>query len=461
MHGFKTVKADGKLVSFIGEIKVLAETKEWYQKVELWLLNDETNRNNWRYENLDAHKHLFAGTPILVAYVGNKIGDGHNFTKVRNPDGSTTASFISATAERIVGYFKQDSDIRIEMKDGKKWIVGTGYIWKWYAQELVAKLKEQGLEGMPISIETLIDEKKMYMDGSTEVYPKWQVLGTTILGLDVAPAVADANIRALSALGSKEVREITLRVASEQQEKAKQNNPQKEVKNQKGVKKPMLKAKDLETKFPDFTVLAVNGKNVALLSKTGIPAISTAEKNGDEIIIGAKTEVAVNAVFGAGDNLVEVPLDTIIEQLNAKIVELETEAAKEKKEKETALNALEAMQKAEKARRQSAVKEAIKNHLAEIKANTGADISENECDSLMTDEKIAEYSECIDKDGNFCGDVQACKDLDMLCMQKLVEAGKMKNNANKSKYAWDIAKDKGTDKPADSGMKSAIANILN
>lgn len=457
MNTFKTVKADGKLVSFIGEIKVLAETKEWYQKVELWLLNDETNRNNWRYENLDAHKHLFAGTPILVAYVGNKIGDGHNFTEVRNPDGSTTASFISATAERIVGYFKQDSDIRIEIKDGKKWIVGTGYIWKWYAQELVAKLKEQGLEGMPISIETLIDE--MYMDGSTEVYPKWQVLGTTILGLDVAPAVADANIRALSALGSKEVREITLRVASEQQEKAKQNNPQKTNK-EKGVKKSMLKAKDLDAQFPNFTVLALNGKNVALLSDKGVPHISTAEKNGDEIVIGAKTEIAVNAVFGQDENKVEVPLDTITEKLNAKIASLESAVEKEKKEKETALNALETMQKAEKIRRQKAVKEAIKNHLAEIKANTGADIADNECDNLMTDEKIAEYAECEDKDGNFCGDVQACKDVDCACMAKIMEAGKLKKNAKKSKFAWEIGEEEGEKTPAKNGISTSIANIL-
>ena len=458
MNKFKTVNAEGKLVSFQGEIRLLAETKEWYQKVELWLLNDKTNRNNWRYENLDEHKHLFAGTPLLVAYVGNKIGDGHNFEEVRNADGSVTASFISATAERVVGYFKDESDIRIEVKDGKKWIVGTGYIWKWYAQELVAKLKKQGLDGMPVSIETLID--KMYMDGSTEVYTKWQVLGTTILGLDVAPAVADANIRALSALGSKEVREMTLRVASEQQKQAKDNNPQKE-KNVKGVTKSMLKVKDLEAKFPNFTVLAVNGKNVALLSDKGIPNISTAEKNGDEIIIGAKTEVAVNAVFGSGDDAVEVPFDTVIEKLNGKIGELESEVAKEKQDKETALKALESMQKAEKNRRENAVKEAVKKHLAEIKSNTGADIADDACDSLLCDEKISEYVEMEDKEGNFCGEIQACKDVDAICMEKIMQANAEKAKAKNNKFAWDIAKQEGAEKPANGGVKSAIANILN
>ena len=72
---------------------------------------------------------------------------------------------MSATAERIVGWFRDESDIRLETIDNKVWIVGTGYIWKWYAQELVAKLRGQGRgkSEMSVSIETLIDE--MHMDG--------------------------------------------------------------------------------------------------------------------------------------------------------------------------------------------------------------------------------------------------------------------------------------------------------
>lgn len=435
MGNFKTITAGGKVNSFIGELKMLAETKDWYQKVELWLLNDITNCNNWRYERLDEHKKLFAGTPILVAYVGNSVGDGHNFEEVRNADGSVTASFMSATAERVVGYFKDDSDIRIEVKDGQKWIVGTGYIWKWYAQELVAKLKKQGIEGMPISIETLVDE--MYMEETTEVFTKWQVLGTTILGQNVAPAVADANIRALSAIGSKEVREMTLRVASAQQQQAeKENKNPQNKKNQKGVTNTM-KVKDLENKFPNFTVLAVNGKNVALLSDKGVPYISTAEKNGEEIAVGLTTEIAVNACFGDGEDSVKVSIDLITEKLNAEIIKLKTELEKANGEKTTAMNALEAMQKAEKSRRVNAVKEAIKKRLAEIKdSNKDADIAENECDDLMTDEKLEEYAECENKDGAFCGEERACKDVDARCMSKIIEAGKAKNKVQKNQFAW-------------------------
>ena len=233
MSKFKTITENGKIYnSFIGKLKVLAEKDGWRQKAELWLLNDITNNNDWRYERLEEHRGLFAKTPILVAYVGDKIGDGHNFRQINNPDGSVVASFMSSTAERIVGFFDDDSDIRIEEKDGKKWIVGIGYIWQWYAQELVAKIKKQGLDGMSISIETLIDE--MHKEGSTEVFTKYQILGTTILGDDVAPAVTGAYIKALSALGVDKIREETLKVASMQKQNQNQN-PQTKTKKENKV----------------------------------------------------------------------------------------------------------------------------------------------------------------------------------------------------------------------------------
>lgn len=88
--------------------------------VELWLLNDATTENGWRYEKLREHMGKFATTPILIAYVGSKIGDGHNFSEEKNPiTGEVSPSFMDATAERIVGFFEKKEDIRIEEKDGK------------------------------------------------------------------------------------------------------------------------------------------------------------------------------------------------------------------------------------------------------------------------------------------------------------------------------------------------------
>ncbi len=94
-----------------------------------------------------------------------------------------------------------------------------------------------------------------------------------------------------------------------------------------------MKVKDLENKFPNFTVLAVNGKNVALLSDKGVPYISTAEKNGEEIAVGLTTEIAVNACFGDGEDSVKVSIDLITEKLNAEIIKLKTELEKSERRK--------------------------------------------------------------------------------------------------------------------------------
>lgn len=419
------------MVSATGTLRILSEVVGWKQKVELWLLNSKVNRNNWKYINLEQHKDLFAETPILVAYVGDKIGDGHNFEKVKNADGSVTASFMASTAERIVGYFKSASDIRIEEKDGQKWIVGVGYIWKWYAQELVKKLKRQGLEGMSVSIETLIDE--MYTEGTTVVFTKYQVLGTTVLGDDVSPAVESANIRALSAIGRKEVREMTLRVASEN-ERSQKNNPQ--TKTRKGETKTM-KLKELQPKFNGFTVIAVDGERVALLSDKGVPHLSTAKKDGDDYIIGTKDEVRANATFSDGENSFDISVEALVDPYLTRCSELESQLIKANAANTAKDEIITKMQNTEKARRKNAVKDAIKNRLNQINANSEDEIEEDACNELLTDEKVEEYSCMEDKDGNFCGDVAACKDVDSICMNRRIEKNRIKANASKSRFAWE------------------------
>lgn len=419
------------MVSATGTLRILSEVVGWKQKVELWLLNSKVNRNNWKYINLEQHKDLFAETPILVAYVGDKIGDGHNFEEVKNADGSVTASFMASTAERIVGYFKSASDIRIEEKDGQKWIVGVGYIWKWYAQELVKKLKRQGLEGMSVSIETLIDE--MYTEGTTEVFTKYQVLGTTVLGDDVSPAVESANIRALSAIGRKEVREMTLRVASEN-ERSQKINPQ--TKTKKGETKTM-KLKELQPKFNGFTVIAVDGERVALLSDKGVPHLSTAKKDGDDYIIGTKDEVRANATFSDGENSFDISVEALVDPYLTRCSELEALLAKANAANTAKDEIITKMQNTEKARRKNAVKDAIKNRLNQINANSEDEIEEDACNELLTDEKVEEYSCMEDKDGNFCGDVAACKDVDSICMNRRIEKNRIKANASKSRFAWE------------------------
>lgn len=460
MGRLKTVETGGKLVSFTGSLRVLSEGEGLLQKVEVMLLNDEINRNNWRYLNLEEHKKLFADTPLLVAYKGKKVGDGHNFDEVRNPDGTVTASFMSATAERIVGWFKSASDIRIETIGNKTWIVGIGYIWKWYAQELVAKLRGQGRanDGMAVSIETLIDE--MHMDGDTEVYTKYQVLGTTILGDDVAPAVKDAAIRALSAIGTTGIRELTLRVAAANpqptEESEHDNGSERKPGPVKNKEKALMNSKlnkELAALFPDFRFISATENSVALCSAEGdFYRVPYSVENG-QIIPGAKTVVNAVVVLGEGDEAISLPLDDLrnedkakIESLTAKLNDAEKKAA-DAEEKNKALEARET------ARRLKSVKDAINARYAEICESTdGADGCKASVDALLTEGKLASYAAKEDENGEFCGDEVARHDVDAICMEAVISAGKKAKENAAHRYAFNF--------PAESGESGDAIDAL-
>lgn len=418
-----------KLVSTDGILKILSVGKGLKQKVELWLLNDQLTKNDWIYTNLEEHKDLFAETPILIAYVGNKIGDGHNFEEVLDMSGEIKASFISSTAERIVGFFKSAKDIRIENVNGQKWIVGTGYLWKWYAQELVDKLRKQGKEGMSISIETLVNDYYVNDEGY-EVYTDYTILGTTILGDDVPPAVVGANIKALNSIGKQEVQKMTLRVASEQIRKK--------------------KTKEISKMFDGFTVLGQTGSTVALLSSEGKTCVYSMPDD-NSINLDEVKEIKVNAMFDD----VEVSLDNVVKPIVSKLNEEKEKLDKEVEEtkgekdklnqelcdlKEENANLLKELEefKAEKLERaKSDIKNAVSDRLCEIKERYDVEVE------MFTDEKICEYAEME------CSKDNALRDIDALCMQKLMEC---KNN----NFNWDFSKAKS--QPDD--INSSIQRIL-
>ena len=48
-----------------GQLKILSSGDRKLYRVELWMLNDKVNRNNWKYINLAAHLPEFKDIPIL------------------------------------------------------------------------------------------------------------------------------------------------------------------------------------------------------------------------------------------------------------------------------------------------------------------------------------------------------------------------------------------------------------
>lgn len=464
MNKFKTVTT-GKIVSFQGQLRLLGEKNGWLQKVEVRLLNSDINRNNWKYENLDEHRHLFAKTPLLCAYVGDKVGDGHNFsTRKDEATGKEVPDFTAPDAERIVGYFANDEDIWIEYIDGKKWIVGVGTIFSWYNRQLVEKLKERG--ELSVSIETLIDE--MHYEGKTEVFTKYQILGTTILNEKVNPAVVGANIKTLQFKGQS-IQEITMRVASfdEQQLGLPQEPQTQKQKTEKGESRTMAKKtmhiEDLRSKFNGYTVLGVNGLNVALLNQSnGRCCFYPFGENEDTVLPERIEEVAVNCSFGEGDNAIDVPIEQIVGSVQAQLNSTKTALDKATAENAELTAKINEMTEAERKRRKKVVEKAIKSRLDENRKDCGDDIDEHLCDDMLADDCIGKYAE-MEKDGEFCGDTAAQTEVDARCMRKLKEASKaraeQRKNSEQHKYAWENGGMGDEGAPEGSGS-TAIDNIL-
>lgn len=423
-------------------------------KVRLELLNEKKNRNNWIYKNIKDHLNEFLGTPILISYKGGQLGAGHEMDEVRNADGTVGRSFMSADAERIVGYIPENAEMRIEVINGVEWVVtDDAVIFGWYAPELSERLKGTGTlseeekeeRSMRVSIETLIDEGYVEADG-TEVFTRWRVLGTTVL--NQPEAVVGANIRSLSAIGVDQLREMTrLRVASA---KEAQSNPQN--KKRKGETQTM-ELKDLQPKFNGYSVIAVDGENVALLSDKGVPHLSTVKKDGDDYIIGENTEVKACAVFENGEEKIEIPLASVTAPYIEKCNELQQNLDKANAAKSEVDAKLASFMEAEKERRKASVKETIVNRFNAIVESQDVEIPETICDELKADEKVNAYADMEDEEGNFCGNNAAEKDVDALCMNAILSAAKAKKSETPA-YSWDDS-----DKPAED-VSDAIADIL-
>lgn len=430
MGKYKTTPGGKTYNTFTGKLRVLAKEDEFLYRVEVWLLNSEVNRNNWQYLNLDEHKKLFVDTPILVAYPGGgKVGDGHNFRMRTDVDGEQYASFTDANAERIVGWFKNDSDIRIEEKDGVRWIVGNGTIWSYYAKELADMLTEQGAEGMDVSIETLVESYEV--KNGVEVFENYQILGTTILGRGVSPAVAGAHIRALS---QDELKKFKLKVASyiENMETAKDSKKGKM--KRMAFNKVQLEA--LGKKFNGYEIVGTSedGKHIALLSDADNCFYSYVFNGEEEIVEANIKPLTLNAEADFGED-VKVALDAV-SVYASKIKALEEKVEDAEKRAEDAEKECEELKEKENSRRNKAVVAAIKALLAEYNAGAEEAMDEKECADIVEDAEKGEFSDCDNAEGEFCGEEKACELVKARIFDHEKQIRARKQAANAGVHSW-------------------------
>lgn len=441
-----------------GQLRITSRDNEWLYSVELDLLDDRTTANGWRYANLEEHRARFSGAPILIAYVGGgtRIGDGHNYRMKRTKDGREYASFTDATSERIIGTLSDnEEDIRIEVRDGHKWIVGKGKLWSWYAAEAVEKIAAQGR--MDVSIETLVSSN--HMEGSEEVEDEYEVLGVTILGDDVTPAVAGAGIRPLSEIDTRELR---VRAASFQGKTVSGETEKPAIKPTKGVKGCMNNAKrmrQLEKMFPDERVLCVSddGLTVGLLNlQSGDVRVHCFNADEPNVVLENRfcdANTKLRMVLENGSEL-SADLSKVFSEMQNRFNELNSKLENSQSDLEKANGTIADMQKAETARRRSEAKSSVHKALEEINAMQESKdepvVDEKVCEDVEKGIDEGEYDDCKNAKGEWCGAEKACAAIKALCMDFIRKACEASAAKKRHVNAWTaLGGDKNSTNPFD------------
>lgn len=484
--------------NFKGEIRNLQKRNEFIYEIEVWALNNKPNRNGWQYTNMRGNKDQFAGTPLLIAYVNNgrTIGSGHNFEMQYDAQGNEAPSFTAGTAERIIGMLSEDkNDIRIEQaEDGTEWIVGKGFIWKWYAREAAEKIERDGKMGRPmsVSIETLVTKSHTNEDG-IEVEDDYLVLGTTILGDGVTPAVDGAHIVALNALAS-EFKELKLRAAAfykaneenpddieddddpadieddepddEEDDKdeidpdddpddgddgddvgdQKQNENKTQKSNEKGetnaVKALSKKSiAELSKKFDGYKVLSAgrdeNGIHVVLMSEDCNTSVYTMESEEAPVYADQIRKCEAQAVFTGEGWELAVDACELTDSLSAAVINANSKLETANADLAKANSTIEEMTAKEMKRRVSAAKAKALSTLAEFNANREQKVDSSILTKINEAIDNGDFSECENAEGEWCGEEEVCSQVLAACAVEVMKQDKETAMANNSIFAWD------------------------
>ena len=452
MSGLKT-KAMPKKVCASGTLKVMQRLNEYEFGVELWVMREDENRNKWSYQNLAEYYKTFVGQPILVAYVGQVVGDGHNMAKRRDPEtGEEYYSFMDGTAERIVGTLSEDErDFTLVERDGHTWLKAKGRLFEFYAPELVQKIRRQGT--MEVSAETNVTES--HKEGDVDVFTKWTGLGVTILGDRVSPAIPGASIAKLAAMQeefkSLKLKAASLHTAAEGSGKI----------NKKGLKRSMNKQmmESVQTKFPNHKLIALSedGMSVGLLDASGnlFSYTFNAEDNG-EVMESRIAPCAAHIVLSAG----EVELNADVADVVAYTVAAAKTENGEIKQLSEELNAakeqIRAMQEAESKRRLSVCKATAKATLEAFNANRKEKLSEDALKDINENIESGVYANSCDKDGAWLGEKMVRSAVLAVCGEAVMEADRKAAESRKSAFAWNNAKGDGS---GDSGIEGMLSRI--
>lgn len=452
-----------------GELRVLQKLNNYEFAFEADILRDgPVQGGRWVFNNIEENYKTFLGRPVLVAYVGRKIGDGHNSSEVTDfATGNSYRSFTGATAERIVGTISEDEgDLSIVEMDGHSWVRVRGRLWSYYAPELVDKIVRTGR--MDVSIEA--DVYDIRTEDGREVYDNWEALGLTVLGDDVDPAVPGANIRALAEM-QDEFESMKLRVAALVKEDEDSTTKPKTM-NEKDVSKHMIftkqQIKALQERFEGYRVLAAIQKDgyirVMLLRAkdhtfcTVKLESENAEVNEDDVsVCGATVQMETEE----GDNLCAEAGDVICEEAECaekecKALASERDALAEQVKELT--SQLTAMREFEQKRRVQAAKDHATATLEKFNANRDEKVDVKVLESIVADADAGHYTNIMDAEGAWIGLSAVEKDVKALCADAVSEIDARLAASKRGKFVWEGM---GSGKPAsDDGSPEALLSRL-
>lgn len=439
-----------------GKIKFLESNNPFLYPVEIWALNEKVNRNNWQYTRIADRLELFRNIPILIAYNmgGAVIGGGHQFDQKLDPEtGEAYASFTAADAERIVGWVHEKAHIRIEKdEEGTEWAVMDSYLWKWYAREAVEAIASEQGRGMSVSIETLVT--KEHMVGDVAVEDDYVVLGITILGHGVQPAVAGAHIKTLSNLSEMRdaMHENVLKAASYIEDRSKPNVQEKNSLNERMRTLTYFSKKqcaELSKRFDGYTVLAAaqdenNVIHVALLSKTGDTAVYNMNSVDETIAVEKIKSCSGTVSFDCDGNCVNADLDSVMSDMCAVVDEANANCknaqAAEQKANEalnTAMATIADMRNAENARRVASAKACARKVLDAFNATADFEIPGTALDSINADIDNGVYTERVNADGTWVGEEDVIMRVKALCADETIKVNNDKAAKNNSVFVWE------------------------
>lgn len=216
---------------------------------------------------------------------------------------------------------------------------------------------------------------------------------------------------------------------------------------------------DLRDKFPGYTVLAVNGLNVALLSEKGRTAFYKFMENEETVVSERIKNVAVNCAFGEDEDNVSVSAESVVAVMRARLNETQAALTEETKRANELQVKLDAMEKEEHDRRIDVAKKAVKDQMAKNNEGRDCEIDEKICEDLLEDEYLEKCANLVDEKGVWCGEKEIRKDVDAKCMEAIRKSTlEKRNNAAKDVFSW--RNTLGSNEEED-GASKALKNTMN